>query len=775
MVLLANPMRTRKLCIPLLTSGVLQELRRDTRPTKRHSKQHLRGPLYTSRLARAASENSSSGRPLTADTPAAHSNSLYRFFSGVCQGDALGPLVKVLQNRGAPSPPTHLSEEVHSFSSSPAVPSTFKADENEKERRNDRSYALQAALLLSVEEPKVRSSATQAFLSSSEIQTLAYKRWMTMQGEWIRTQGSCSPPSLSTFSPKAPSSISKLPVTLSSDGGRKRDEASCAPSLSENMDKLFLFSWEKLLPSLLDPLTVSKVLRTRLRESECTWEEALRWLEVTALTPVTVAARIDAGKRVGQWKSALHCMARLPLSEWGEMMVSGTIQSLYTAAREEASRHRSKRAGGTLHDEAEHMVSITRVDEAHKDSASETPSPFVLFACQAAVDVLSTASAVITEWGSPAALNSTLLLFSLLPSLWKEASQLVEQSLLSSDDISSANGTTAMKSSNALTSMAPRKFSRTISESIQACRPLRGLSPNCFTVLTFLRIISSCEVEALDTILPQISRLIDGPHPVRVEADAETIDGLLALCIRSGNKREALKWMERRNEYLRKNSGASAHMQKDSERPPLNRLTRELRERLACLCCKAPTDDTPAHEGPTSPKPVSHAELSKHFNQQTLSRAYNTLLQQSSTVREAEDYRQSLKRLHAVLESESLARLVELNAYEGNWRTALEVFCQLSRDSRRCVGFVMTAALHDTVQFALEQAPAPGASWEVSVRLFMEMTGGVEESERQLTAHHHVPISEVSFQSVVKKCFSEGASSEAQKVFEYLIQRGVRG
>lgn len=171
----------------------------------------------------------------------------------------------------------------------------------------------------------------------------------------------------------------------------------------------------------------------------------------------------------------------------------------------------------------------------------------------------------------------------------------------------------------------------------------------------------------------------------------------------------------------------------------------------------------PLSPSPTTPSYLSAEELSMHFNRHTLSRAYNGLLQQSKTLEEAERYKKSLFSLRAGIENESLAHLIPLHAQRGKWEAALHGLQELVHHPRRQARFLPTAALHDSVQYALEQAPAPGPSWEVSVKLFKDM---IEKAQ--------VPLSEVAFQSVVKKCFSQGASGPAQKLFEYLIRHGVK-
>lgn len=178
---------------------------------------------------------------------------------------------------------------------------------------------------------------------------------------------------------------------------------------------------------------------------------------------------------------------------------------------------------------------------------------------------------------------------------------------------------------------------------------------------------------------------------------------------------------------------------------------------------ESPKEKGIPQEWPSTASHLSAEELSKHFSRHTLFRAYNGLLQKSTSLEEAEWYRKTLFSIRGGIENESLAHLVPLYAKRGKWEAALHSLQELIYHPRRQARFLPTAALHDSVQYALEQAPSPGPSWEVSMKLFKDM---IENAQ--------VPLSEVAFQSVVKKCFSQGASVSAQKLFEYMIRHGVR-
>ncbi|KAG5471061.1 hypothetical protein CUR178_02368 [Leishmania enriettii] len=196
-----------------------------------------------------------------------------------------------------------------------------------------------------------------------------------------------------------------------------------------------------------------------------------------------------------------------------------------------------------------------------------------------------------------------------------------------------------------------------------------------------------------------------------------------------------------------------------------------------------------------SSDPTAGLELSKHYNTNTLSRAYNFLVQNADTLDAAEQVLAQLRHSRllplegcsavacdekrcaggdaggpnngmnaelAGLETESVAHIAYLSAVAGDWCRALHHTNALLHEPRYRTTFFPTARLHDAVQYALEQAPSPGPSWQVSLQLFTEMT------ERS------VPTSEVSFQCAVKRCFAGGVPGQAQKLFHFALRRGVR-
>ncbi|EKF33335.1 hypothetical protein MOQ_002801 [Trypanosoma cruzi marinkellei] len=155
-------------------------------------------------------------------------------------------------------------------------------------------------------------------------------------------------------------------------------------------------------------------------------------------------------------------------------------------------------------------------------------------------------------------------------------------------------------------------------------------------------------------------------------------------------------------------------------------------------------------------------QLSRHFSKDTTGKAYNVMLRYCNTVSEARVWLQTMGTKNILVENESYEHLMILYAREGVWQQALSLFNALLTDPQRQRLYIPCAKAHDAVQYALERVSPPGPSWEVSVTLFTRM------------CDLNVPISEVAFQSVVKKCFSQGKADKAQSLFRFVVRHGVR-
>ncbi|KEG06600.1 hypothetical protein DQ04_13121010 [Trypanosoma grayi] len=231
---------------------------------------------------------------------------------------------------------------------------------------------------------------------------------------------------------------------------------------------------------------------------------------------------------------------------------------------------------------------------------------------------------------------------------------------------------------------------------------------------------------------------------VRIEDDREMAERLLRACIKGNRWAEALHTVKQRLERSTSDRGT-----KSEESVSANTFLDVLRM----------LNDY--QKGPLATRLLQESQLSKHFSKDVTGKAYNTMLRYSGTVAEAQLCLQTIKSLGMALENESCEHLLILYAREGDWEQALSSLNLLLEDPQRRRLYIPSAKTHDAVQYALERAPPPGPSWEVSLRLFSRM------SDLQ------VPVSEVAFQSTVKKCFAQGQSGQAQAIFQFVMRHGV--
>ncbi|RNF01657.1 hypothetical protein TraAM80_06825 [Trypanosoma rangeli] len=120
------------------------------------------------------------------------------------------------------------------------------------------------------------------------------------------------------------------------------------------------------------------------------------------------------------------------------------------------------------------------------------------------------------------------------------------------------------------------------------------------------------------------------------------------------------------------------------------------------------------------------------------------MLRCCTNVAEARVWLHMLGTRNISVENESYDHLMVLHAREGEWQRALPLLDALIIDQRRRRLYIPSAKPHNTVQYALERAPPPGPSWDLSLTLFTRM------------CELHVPISAVTFQSIVMMCFAQG-------------------
>lgn len=725
---------------------------------------------------------------------------------------SLAPLLPAHAASSLPHATSILKEEVNMSNNRNNGHAVHKENtEGERSNKAERlrklhAYVVQAALLLSVEDSRANEEATRLFLESGEMQRMVEQYWNHQA--MLRVASPSSSGAREMGVEGTPHTAGDAARTeLDETGGRRHAVHGTLNTTSEAP----LFPLEAL-PSLLDPAAVTAFVRRRYRAPARAgqWVTALRWLHSTSLTPAVAGLRIDICRRVGHWRLALAALQGIPPPQWTEMDVSGTLQSLYEEARKHATTNASsgissRPARSALSPqssrtcEEQERLGTKGVEERAGGSECISPEGDTAPLVKAALGIMRTASHHVSHWSSPAALNSTLaLLLSASPSGWREALELLEHTLSLSSPAPAAalqserneeermreldgdeGGSTRVRpgfssSPNYFDRDAEDASSRLVedngsnSSSDVVCLEkrgkrygiLRGMRPNAVTVFHTCQVFQSQWAIALACGLEMIRR-----YDVPIAEDLPCLESLLEHCVEGQRWTEALEIMERSNMYhqqkRREGGAATLHGTRDHHSASSAQQQRRLRKRLqiplATLLCQ--------NEGAymRHPDVFSPAAMSKYFNHHTLSRAYNTLLQHSTQASDATHWRNELQRLRCSVENESLVHLVTLHSKEGAWRAALSSLEEILQDPARQRFFVPTAALHDTVQYALEQAPPPGASWEVSVRLFTDFT-----STRQ------VPLSDVAFQSVVKKCFSQGAHTQAQHLFEYLIRHGVK-
>lgn len=226
------------------------------------------------------------------------------------------------------------------------------------------------------------------------------------------------------------------------------------------------------------------------------------------------------------------------------------------------------------------------------------------------------------------------------------------------------------------------------------------------------------------------------------DIDVGAAQRILAMCIRGSRWAEAARLLQ----------GASAHKWT---------VDTSFAKTLVALMAESGQASTAAR--------FASVHLQRHSNHDSASRAVNALVQSSRNIAEAEIWLLQLPQNETAsessvargLEDESIAHLAELFAKAGNWRRAA-IMCNELMAPPRCLNVAaITPQLHDSVQFALASAPLPGPTWEVGMKLFSMMCA------------LHVPLSEVAFQSVAKKCFLAGATTQANQLFAFTMKRGV--
>lgn len=596
---------------------------------------------------------------------------------------------------------------------------------------------------------------------------------------------------------------------------------------------------------ILSDTRIAELARAELRRDPRNgWQQALRLLDQVTPTALTCALELELYRHTNghHWAEALRCLWTLPPSQWTEMDVGAVLRSLYHAGRREQQLKRvhakhspaESTASSHLDGSASSKNSADESGTADRSGGGTAPLPSSssqVFLARLIAQALRVHRAVeetrVLQWSTPSALNDTVGLIAQDQSAWREACLLLDKLIaarMSPTEKKASRASDAEQSAKAKSHATRQPSAPLTVTSAQASSALYKLvQPNAVTIhQTCCALQQQCEVG-----LRYVRLLHDtSSDSIDLFSDIAATEDVLRLCIAGQKWQEALELVTQHQAMLRNRRSASSNairhafhpsqVPSTSARPQAVAATLpsdrqhyrpDVFVQLVRLLGSAPParpaaytllqsqarsstcESASAASAAASPQSVALGR-SKHYNADTLSRAYNCLLQGSDTLAAADaivselnhhyetDGRLAESSLHsctstaavtdpydvklAGLETESVAHVAYLCCVAGNWERALHHTNALLHAPRYKATFLPTARLHDAMQYALEQAPPPGPSWELSMRLFTDMM------------ERHVPNSEVSFQSVVKRCFAGGAPEQAQKLFHMVLKRGVR-
>lgn len=450
---------------------------------------------------------------------------------------------------------------------------------------------------------------------------------------------------------------------------------------------------------------------------------ALRLLQDADPTPAVQATRLEYYGVAGMWEEAAEALRNIPRHQRTECDVNSTIRAYYVAAR------------------AKPGTTFSRPPCAGHPAARSpaTASPVVLILLQAVADGV--------PFSTPSALNDALGYLCVTKSLWEEACQIVNAVFPSRLGNAPAVDDTPRHQ--------PADAQRLPLQGAEDCSPVVTTvpRPNAVTIYQLCSALKKRPAVAVR----YVSHLIDA-YKIPLSHDPAATIEYLWCCVRSGSTPEALRCL------LRHHLVRSA----PSAPPPLDFLPMTLHLSLLILLRNA-SSLPPLYAHAAAALLPSSQVLSRYYSADTLSRAYNSMIQQSPTLATAqqcyEAFEQSFPHTDLLaerLENESIAHLSTLHGMHGSWQEALRLAQALLHDPRRRAYYLPTAALHDTVQYALWRAPSPGPSWETSVQLFMDMCDRAQ-----------VPLSTVAFQCTTKKCLAHHAEAAAHSLLQYVLRRGI--
>ncbi|CBZ29631.1 conserved hypothetical protein [Leishmania mexicana MHOM/GT/2001/U1103] len=703
------------------------------------------------------------------------------------------------------------------LATAPATPAPIPPGKLKSVERRQYWSATKAAMLFAVESPSVAEEAT-ALHCSAITRSLLYNYYYPSEGGDAASR-----------SPRVSTTLGTAPAMSTLHRGEVR--------------------W------VLSDTRVAELAREALKMDRCDggvcgWQRALALLRQVDPSPLTSTVELELYRRTNghHWAEALRCLWRIEPAHWTEMDVAAAVRCLYSAGR----RYHQENSVSLSADEAARATT-----EGGERGSHASSSRFQARLKAEALRIHHAVEAAgVLRWSTSSTFNDTLGLVALDTAGWLDACALLDKLLAGaaaaacSGDMGVRKGATrgavgVVRREKALhtvqritgdeavadselflvsTFYESEMLSHSDAKLVASHSPQRARSPellyhlvraNAVTVHQTCRALRS----RWDVGLRYVQLLQDAfADTLHLPSDTVATEDVLRLCIAGQQWEAALRLVTAHQAAMTDSDRLPAASEvAASKRATLPQHRKHYHAdvfvQLVHLFGSVQASRSAAydliHRYAASSAALSAAcvkvnrnsstmlglGLSKHYNMNTLSRAYNFLVQSADTLDAAEQVLEHLRRSRspplqgcsaaahetkghagggagcplrdtdaelAGLETESVTHIAYLSAVAGDWRRALHHANALLHEPRYRTTFFPTARLHDAVQYALEQAPSPGPSWQVSLQLFTDMM------------ERNVPSSEVSFQSAVKRCFAGGVPDQAQRLFHFVLRNGVR-
>ncbi|CUF50690.1 Hypothetical protein, putative [Bodo saltans] len=469
-------------------------------------------------------------------------------------------------------------------------------------------------------------------------------------------------------------------------------------------------------------LASEKVAIPRMREliDDGLWSAACQLFHCSVASDVGLAVGIEAYSAGARWVEATKLMELMSPAAWTERELACVLGAMYTTARKDDA---TKRKYTPKHVSTDEDPLVT--EEALWRTALSITQKFVCTRIDVDAYSQHRAAAEAPIFSSSSAISN---LFGILGCFrrWQQALTVAAQHVLRESEDDDQHSRAAVVPLNVV-----------------------GLSQLCFALQSKWSIALAIS-----------SKLIERGVVRFEELDAVAMQRMLRCCLSGNRWAEASRMVDAWSSRYHKATGgpleeSGSESSKRAALPPTLHLD-QCMKLLQLLGTRSETRHARSSL-------LQHHLLARATNSDIKSRAINAMVQSARSTHEAHQWSNELETHGLLEENESLVHRVQLCAQENMWRESLRLCGILLHD--RChqgVGsYIPTASLHDWSQYAINSAPAPGPSWEVSVSLFSHMMAA------------HVPMSDVSFQAVVRRCFSQGASQQANNVFALMMKRGV--